>query len=486
MHPFDVRQLITLVVIGISVSCAMAAATQRKEPIRLVGSRADRIRPYAANPRYWQYKGKPVLLLGGSKDDNLFQIPGLREHLDQMSKVGANYIRNTMSDRPDFGFEVYPFLKRADGKYDLEQWNPEYWRRFSEMLKLTYERGIVVQIEVWDRFDYSQARWPIHPYNPKNNVNYTAEQSGLKDAYPNHPGANDQPFFFTTPDQRDNKVVFRYQQRAVDEMLRRSLPYPNILYCMDNETSGDEKWGAFWARYIKQKAGALGVEALVTEMWDDWDITSNTHLRTLDHPDLYGFADVSQNNQNRGETHWERFQRVRDYIARRPRPINTVKTYGADGGPFGATSDGLGRWWRHLIGGAAAVRFHRPPSGLGLSELAMASIRAGRLLESRVKPWLTAPANHLLNDRDPDEAYLTARPGDLYAIFFPRAGSVGLNLSGVKGSFTLRWIDVTRGVWGPSAGVVAGSVVPISTPGDGMWAATITKRDPGSRRSSGG
>ena len=45
---------------------------------------ADRIQPWSENPRYWQYKGKPVLLLGGSKDDNLFQIPDLQEHLDEM------------------------------------------------------------------------------------------------------------------------------------------------------------------------------------------------------------------------------------------------------------------------------------------------------------------------------------------------------------------------------------------------------------------
>ena len=79
-----------------------------------------RIQPYAAAPRYWQYKGRPVLLLDGSKDDNLFQIPDLREHLDELSGVGGNCIRNTMSDRRDFGFEVYPFKQRGDGKYNLD------------------------------------------------------------------------------------------------------------------------------------------------------------------------------------------------------------------------------------------------------------------------------------------------------------------------------------------------------------------------------
>ena len=30
----------------------------------------DRIKPYTENPKYWQYKGEPVLLLGGSKTDH--------------------------------------------------------------------------------------------------------------------------------------------------------------------------------------------------------------------------------------------------------------------------------------------------------------------------------------------------------------------------------------------------------------------------------
>ena len=47
--------------------------------------------------------------------------------------------------------------------------------------------------------------------------------------------------------------------------------------------------------------------------------------------------------------------------------LTNVKTYGADGGRFGNNQDGLERWWRHVIGGAASARFHRPDSGLGLS-----------------------------------------------------------------------------------------------------------------------
>jgi hypothetical protein len=51
------------------------------------------------NKAYWFYKGKEVLLLGRSVQDNLFQIPGLAEHLDLLESVGGNYVRNVMSSR---------------------------------------------------------------------------------------------------------------------------------------------------------------------------------------------------------------------------------------------------------------------------------------------------------------------------------------------------------------------------------------------------
>jgi hypothetical protein len=436
---------------------------------------ANRIRPWTKNPRYWQYHGRPVLLLGGSKDDNLFQIPDLREHLDEIHKAGGNYIRNTMSDRKDKGFEVYPFYQQPDGRYDLERWNDEYWRRFENLLRWTAERDIIVQIEVWDRFDYSRDNWEPHPYNPKNNVNYTYERSGFAEHYPDHAGANQQPFFFTTPGQRNNTVVLRYQQRFVDKMLSCALPYDHVLYCMDNETSAQEAWGAYWAEYIRRRAREAGRPVCVTEMWDAWDLKSEEHRRTLDHPERYDFADVSQNNQKKGQEHWDNFQWVRARIAGQPRPLNTVKTYGADGGPFGTNCDGLERFWRHLIGGAASARFHRPASGLGLSAPAVVALQAARKLESLVPLWDVEPANELLRDRAENEAYLAARPGAAYALYFTDGGSVGLDLTDAPGRFDLRWIDIATGAWGKRETVTGGGIVTVSAPAPGHWAAALVK-----------
>jgi hypothetical protein len=439
---------------------------------------SGRLQPYAKNPRYWQYQDQPVLLLGGSKDDNLFQIPDLKEHLDAMKAAGANYIRNTMSDRNDLGFEVYPFKQLPDGKFDLEQWNDEYWRRFENLLRWTGERDIIVQIEVWDRFDYSTKNWPPHPYNPKNNVNYTYEQSGFAAEYPDHAGQNKQPFFFTTPRQRNNSAVLKYQQRFVDKMLSYSLQHGHVLYCMDNETSAQEAWGAYWAERIRQRAREAGKQVCVTEMWDAWDLKADEHRRTFDHPERYDFCDVSQNNQKKGQEHWDNFQWVRARLAQQPRPLNTVKTYGADTGRYGNNRDGLERFWRHVIGGAAGARFHRPDSGLGFSAPASAAIRAARKLESLIKLWEIEPANQLLRDREVNEAYLAAQPGRAYALYFTDGGAVGLDLTGASGPFEIRWIDIATGEWGQREQINGGGIVPITAPAKGHWVAAIVKHGP--------
>lgn len=437
----------------------------------------NRIMPWAENQWFWQFKGKPLMLLGASSDDNLFQWPSemLIPHLDSMKSVGANYVRNTMSDRQDKKFEYYPFKKLDTGKYDMNQWNEAYWKRFEFFLKETAKRNIIVQIEVWDRFDYSRNNWPSHPYRPQNNINYSEEESDLASDYPLHPGQNKQPFFFTTPLQQDNKVVLKYQKRFVEKMLSYSLDFDHVLYCMDNETSAEEQWGIYWAELILAIAKEEGKEICVTEMWDNWNLTTEQHKRTFDHPERYVFCDVSQNNQQKGQKHWDNFQWVRTYLSTKPRPLNTVKTYGLDGGVHGITKDGLERWWRHVIGGAASARFHRPDSGLGLSELSMASVKAVRELEKTVKLWELLPGNELLSSREENEAYLSSKTGETYILFFTNGGEVSLDLSAAKSGFKLKWMDIRKGNWASESKIKGGEKVSIKAPGELEWVAVISK-----------
>ena len=306
-----------------------------------------RIRIWQGNPRYWEYGGQPVMLIGGSVEDNLFQIPNLEEHLDLLHEVGGNYVRCTMSCR-DPG-DVWPFAQEG-GLYDLERWNPEFWRRFADFLRLTQQREIMVQIEVWATFDYYRENWAVNPFNPKNNVNYTAQETGLPLVVDSHPVRTENSFFWSVPAERNQRTVLGYQERFVDEILRHALPCGNVLYCMDNETSVTPAWGAYWSEHIKTRAREAGVHVETTEMWDAHDLSHPQHRATLDHPETYSFVDISQNNHQKGQAHWDNMQRIRATLDP-VRPLNSVKIYGADTGRYGNDRDGQERFWRNVVVG---------------------------------------------------------------------------------------------------------------------------------------
>jgi hypothetical protein len=423
------------------------------------------IKPYEKNKAYWQYAGKPVTLLGASGNDNIFQDANVKSHLDSLSQAGGNYIRNTMSDR-DSG-NVHAFFMNPDGKYDLNQWNPEYWSKFENMIRIALERDIIVQIEVWDRFDHSREFYLDDPYNPGNNINYTYSESGLDSVYPLHPGQNKQPFFFSVPELDNNTVILKYQQLFVDKLLAITLNYGNILYCIDNETSGKEEWATYWAEYIRSVANDNNKEVYITEMWDEWDVKTETHKRTLDHPERYDYIDISQNSQIAGPDNWNNSQYVLDYVKEDPRPVNSTKIYGSDSS-LGSwlnrginTEHAVNSFFRNIIGGFASSRFHRPPHGLGLSEISINCIRTVRNIETTVKMWDIKPRMDLLQVEEDVEAYLAADEGKHYVIFFAGKGSVKLDLRDHEMEFNLQSIDINSGNPGEDIEIRGGDYVTI-------------------------
>ena len=449
------------VVIAAALATLLASAT---------AAPAKRIEIYSANQAYWQYNGEPILLLGGTKDDNLFQIPALKEHLDLLKSVGGNYVRNTMSSR-DQG-NVWQFRK-VNGKYDQEKWNDEYWQRFENFLRLAQERDIIVQIEVWATFDYYRDIWDVNPFNPKNNVNYTAEQTGLPEKVNTHPTRTENNFFWSVPAERNQQIVLKYQRRFVDKLLSYSVSFGNVLYCMDNETSVTPEWGKYWSQFIKAKAKAAGVTVHTTEMWDPWDLAHKMHSATFDHPETYSFVDISQNNHQKKQAHWDNAQRQRARIADNIRPLNNVKIYGADTGRFGNDRDGAERFWRNIFGGLASSRFHRPDSGLGLGEKAQANIRSMRMLTDKLDVFTCEPHNDLLSDRESNEAYCIANPGKEYAVYFPNGGEVMLDISSLNKPAAVRWLDIMKSQWVNTRQIKSGSNLKLHCPSQGYWAVLI-------------
>lgn len=402
-----------------------------------------RIKPWKENLRYWEYKGKPILLLGASDEDNLFNDPDLMwKNFEIMGKCGGNYIRGTLSCRDEGN--VWPFLKK-DGLYDLNKWNPEFWKRLETSLREAEKRDIIVQIEIWATFDFYRDLWKINPFNPVLNSNYTTENTKLVLEWNYHPARKAQPFFFSIPGKNNDRELLKLQNAFVWKVLEVSLAYPNVLYCLDNETRAPEEWAVYWGRFIKKEAEKRGIAAQVTEMWDIWDLRHDDHSRTYTHPKIFSYTDVSQNNWQVGQTHYDRLMWYRDMLVGQPggvRPMNNVKVYMRQGGGKpGSAEINIDRWWQNVFAGCASTRFHRPTGGIGLNEQAQKVVRAARAFTSSFDIFHSSPRPDLLGSREENEAYCLAIPGKVYALYFPKGGEVRLKVPLRAGVYTARWFD---------------------------------------------
>ncbi len=442
---------------------------------------------YNENPFYWEYKEKPILLLGGTDQDNLFNHPnippaGLREHLDLLVKSGGNYVRNTMSHR-DSG-NVFAF-DQVNGKFDLTRWNEEYWNLFESFLKMTFERDIIVQLELWETWDFyverlEQGGWSKHPFNPHNNINYTLEESNLSEEIEFYPVdiPTSHNFFHTVPALENNTVVLSWQQAFVDKILSYSLNYPNILYCINNETGEPPEWGEYWVKYIRARADEKNISIHVTDMRRSEDISSATHRKIQNSPELYSFLEISQNNghSQTGQVHYNQILKLRSYLSSKPRPMNNVKVYGGEGG-FGGAEEGIRKFWRNIFAGSAAIRFHRRTfhgAGLGLSESAQIHLRSARDVTDEFNIFLSEPRNDLISNRYPDSSYCLARIGEQYLIFFPKSAEILLDVSGAKNNLTIKWYNILKNHWTESETVENKGTLILKTPAEGLWAVLVT------------
>jgi hypothetical protein len=475
----------------------------------------------AIQGRYWQYNGERVLLLGGwnhghnpfidhdtdnDRDNQGVSSPAqISGAMDELAAAGGNCLRCVLDPGMAAGIQHMDFCENNDGLYDLNVMTGPFWTRLATFVQEAEKRNIIVQIEVWDRFDLidgSWGSWPVSPWNPKNNGNYTSKSSGLATSYASykrHPflqGVPGHPVYENASDARKRQydVVRRYQDRFIDKLLSVTLPHENVLYCMNNETHEDPAWGHYWMRFIHRTARKHGKQVLTTDMFDDaFDAqTSRGLTHQFSNRDKYDYIDISQaNSRHADEAHWDTVRWIVEAAKKMDPPYLTymTKVYGndlaLDSRPWsrfkpGDSDNAIEEWWRNLLAGVAGERFHRPTAGIGLSAQSKACIRATRQVESQVKFWDVEPGLNLLTNREPDEAYLAADPGTAYILYFTRngGGSVGLNLQRYrKTSFQLRWVNIGTGQGGPTTVLAGGSTTIIDRPdGTAHWVCTLVKQ----------
>ena len=413
------------------------------------------VQPYRNNPWYWEYKGEPVMLIGASDRDNLWQWTGdvLIDQLNLIESVGGNYVRNTMSDRNEG--DTYAPKEIGDGLYDLDQWNEAYWDKLRFFLDETEKRGIIVHLTLWDWFDLSgddvYGRFAVHPLNPENNI--TWEPGTIKNAWDYYGGSL----------ATSNKPVLAYQHRFIDKLISISARYGHVFYNIANESGLGAEWDNHWATYIKDAARRHGREIHVTTMLF---APGNSVRRVMTYRDIYSFAEVSQNNQDAlgpvGKKHWKNLIFWRKMIAMSdegPMPLNNVKVYGQGVGlntAAGTEKEAVERFWRNIFGGAASTRFHRPAMrdngawgwGIGINERAQLTLRAVNMFLDEFDIFSAEPYEAFQTIGNSVDVYCMADIGKVYAVYFPGGrATVHLDPWVHTEKVSVKWLDIASLRW---------------------------------------
>jgi hypothetical protein len=138
-------------------------------------------------------------------------------------------------ESPDY---IAPFARTGPGqaldgqpKFNLEQWNPEFFERLHGFLSLASAYGIIVEVVLLSN-TYADSIWALNPLNAKNNVN------GLKEIH--------WPEYLS----RRHAEVFGWQCAHVRKLVAETNRYDHVFYEICNEPGGGvpAEWVASLAR----------------------------------------------------------------------------------------------------------------------------------------------------------------------------------------------------------------------------------------------
>ncbi|HEX4005849.1 MAG TPA: hypothetical protein VHX60_06720 [Acidobacteriaceae bacterium] len=212
---------------------------------QMPGSNGDPIRLNPANPHYFQFRGKTIALVTSGEhyggvinrgvDYKRYLATLAAEGMNETRLFAGSYVevpgksfgieRNDLAPAP--GDFVAPWARSSTpgyagggNKFDLDQWNPEYFDRLHGFLAEASRLGIVVEISLFSS-QYGEAQWALSPFNAENNVNHL-ELSDRKKV-----------------NTRENGAILRYQESYVRKAVAAVSGFDNVIFEIQNEPWSD-------------------------------------------------------------------------------------------------------------------------------------------------------------------------------------------------------------------------------------------------------
>ncbi|HEV8068791.1 MAG TPA: hypothetical protein VGP76_13725 [Planctomycetaceae bacterium] len=194
------------------------------------------------NPRYFLFRGRPLVLIAatehyGSVINRPFDFERyLADAADKHQTMTRTFLlfreqqsaRNPSSpckpESPDF---VTPWPRTGPGnaidgepRFDLDQWNPEYFRRLHRFLSRASELGIVVELTLFSN-TYGDSVWALNPLRAENNLQGVGKISWYE---------------YNT---LHNGPLVERQIAYATKIIQETSAYDNVYYEICNEPGGN-------------------------------------------------------------------------------------------------------------------------------------------------------------------------------------------------------------------------------------------------------
>jgi hypothetical protein len=225
----------------------LAACNQATE----TGGYSPFLQLHPDNPHYLMYEGEPILLVSSS--EHYGAVLNLdfdyRTYLKTLHEDGMNLTRTFtgtyVEHAGSFGIlhntlapggtrficpwarSDTPGYKGGGNRFDVEQWDAEYFSRLRDFVSLAREYGIMVEVSLFSSI-YNDESWTYCPLYHENNINNTDSVDRRQ---------------VHTP---ENGNLMGYQEQVVRKIVRELEEYPNIYYEIQNEPWADNTGDHFY------------------------------------------------------------------------------------------------------------------------------------------------------------------------------------------------------------------------------------------------
>jgi hypothetical protein len=419
------------------------------------------LRVHPTNPRYFtdgtqRSDGtlRAIYLTGSHTWDNLTDFKPLHEkrpafdypaYLDFLRRHHHNFIRLWAGDdlkrKPLIYDRTGPGLA-TDGKprLNLERLNQAFFDQLRERVAAAGDRGIYVGVMLFRPDTCKQEDWPIHLFNPANNV------QGLSgDANGDGFGAE----AFDLSNERITKIQETYVRKVVDTLN----DLDNVLYEIGNEgDASSNNWQHHLIRLVKEHQAKkpqqhpVGMTTTFEIVGGAWSASNEALLKS--------------------QADWISPARGDNYHSDPP-AADGAKVIIADVDHIWPTGSKSGWIWKCFVRGLHPIHmdsyYGDGPNGITQDEQEAMRRAMGHTLRLAERVDLAA--------MKPDKGlaatgYCLAKPGAEFVVYSPDGGETTVDLSAAKGELQVEWIEPVSGKITKGPAVPGGGRRTFRTPGD--------------------